>query len=173
MLHGNEKIYWQAGPSKLAILLIPRLLVEIIVAVALLHPFILSAMNTFIAVLPLPREIQDIAPFTPAGLVALTALWSFLQESTKKFILTSERLIIRYGVMVRTEDEVELYRVIDAVHTVNVFQRLINVGTVTVTSSDKTGTVAMNSIHAPSKVRNGLRKLAERCKSKRGVRILE
>lgn len=173
MLHGNEKIYWEAGPSKLAIALTPRLLVEIIIAAALLHPFIQSAMSTLIAVLPLSREIQDIAPFTPAGLVALIALWTFLQESTKKFILTSERLIIRYGVMVRTEDEVELYRVIDAVHTVNVFQRLINVGTVSVTSSDKTGTVVMNSIYSPSKVRNGLRKLSERCKSRRGVRILE
>lgn len=173
MLLGNEKIYWQAGPSKIAIILSPRILIEVLVAAALLHPFITSGIGAFLTRLPIPDGLQSALPFLPSVLIALSALWSFLQEATKKYILTSERMIIRYGVLVRTEDEVELYRVIDAVHTVNVLQRLINVGTVTVTSSDKTGTVVMNSIYEPSRVRNGLRKLAERCKSKRGVRILE
>lgn len=173
MLHGNEKIFWQASPSKIAIVLTPRIFVEIVITVALLHPSITFFISSLIGNFSVPSEIRALAPYLPAGLVALIALWHFLQESTKKYIFTSERLIIRYGVLVRTEDEVELYRVIDAIHTISVFQRLINVGTVTVTSSDKTGTVVMNSVYDPSRIRNGLRKLAERCKSKRGVRILE
>lgn len=114
-----------------------------------------------------------LASYSVAALIGAKALWSWLAEVTTRYELTSERLIVRHGVFLRTEDEVELYRVIDAVHGINVLQRLIGVGTVTVTSTDRTGTVLMRSISYPGRVRNGLRKLSERCKSRRGVRILE
>lgn len=173
MLHGNEKIYWQASPSKIAIIFTPGILIEIIVAAALIHPFITGSVGYIVNSIPLLGKIAFLAPYIPSGLVILAAIWHFLTKATLRYVFTSERLIIRYGVLVRTEDEIELYRVIDAIHTINIFQRLIGVGTVTVTASDVTGTIVMNSIYDPSRVRNGLRKLSERCKSKRGVRILE
>lgn len=173
MLHGNEKIYWQTSPSKIAIIFNPRILIEITIAVALLHPFVTRFISNMVDSTSVLGKFDLIAPVVPSGLVILVAFWSFLQQATLRYVFTNERLIIRYGILVRTEDEIELYRIIDVIQTINIFQRLISVGTVTVTSSDKTGTVVMKSVYKPSRVRNGLRKLSERCKSKRGVRILE
>lgn len=170
---GNEKIFWQASPSKIATFLTPKIFFGFLLSMVLLHTSFLKIIETIILPLPIPQEFKFYAIYAPSCILFILAFWSFLQEVTKKFILTGERLILRHGVLIRTEDEVELYRVLDAIHTINIFQRIINVGTITVTSSDKTGTVIMNCIYSPAKVRNGLRQLVERCRNKRGVRVLE
>lgn len=169
----NEKKFWTGFPNRLAAALRPTMILSYALIAGALHPVFTSPLENAARNFGLQGDDAVLASFSVAALISVRTLWTYLVEVTTQYILTSERLIIRHGLVVRTEDEVELYRVIDAIHGVNVLQRLIGVGTVTVTSTDKTGTVLMRSIKNPGRVRNGLRKLAERCKSRRGIRILE
>jgi uncharacterized membrane protein YdbT with pleckstrin-like domain len=116
---------------------------------------------------------MDLTAYIIAGLFLLPSCWSFLSQITTNYECTSERLIIRKGILVRTEDEVELYRVIDVLQSANVLQMLVGVGTVFVKSTDQTGNVAIASVTKSGKVRNVIRTASEECKTRRGtLRVL-
>jgi len=173
MIGPNERIYWRGSPDKLAAVMNPGILLGFIIAAGAFHPAVLTFISGSAGKLGIGREIATATAYVPGLLAGIKALWMYLAETTKVYLLTAERLVLRHGVFLRIEDEIELYRVVDAIQRVSLFQRVIGVGTVIVKSNDHTGTVTMNSIKDSSKVRNGLRKLAERCKSRRGVRVLE
>lgn len=173
MVARNEKVLWRGSPNRFAAAMNPSLILGAVLLAASLHPAVTEAIHRASSTLGLDVGLARLTSLSPALLIGSWLAWSYLLETTTVYLLTADRLVIRHGLFLRVEDEVELYRVIDAIQAVNVFQRMIGVGTVVVTSSDHTGTVTMRSINESAKVRNGLRKLAERCKSRRGVRILE
>jgi len=112
--------------------------------------------------------------YAPSLLIALNVAYWFLYQKTCEFVLTDERLIVRYGVVLRVEDEVELYRVVDVTQTIGLIQRFLGVGNIQVSSTDRTGSVVMPLVKSPSTIRNAIRTEAEKCKNRRGaVRILE
>lgn len=173
MISSRERTHWTGSPDKLAAALNPVVLVGFIVAAAALHPYITAFIGKTFMSVGIDADIARALSIIPGACFAGKTFWIYLTETMKTYTLTDERLIIKHGVLIRVEDEVELYRVIDAVETVNLFQRMIKVGSIIVTSNDHTGTVKMSSIKSSAKVRNGLRKLSERCKTRRGVRVLE
>ena len=59
--------------------------------------------------------------------------WTFT-----KYILTEKKLIIQTGLFRSTENEILLYRVADMSLTRTLFQKMFNIGTLTVYSHDKT-----------------------------------
>ena len=59
--------------------------------------------------------------------------WTFT-----KYILTEKKLIIQTGLFRSTENEILLYRVADMSMTRTLFQKMFNIGTLTVYSHDKT-----------------------------------
>jgi len=169
----DEKTFWKGSPDVVAAALSPAMIVSCALAAAALHPTARGILEYHMVRFGLSGGDAVLASYSVGAAVAAKAIWAWLAEVTTRYELTSERLIVRHGVFLRTEDEIELYRVVDAVHAINLLQRLIGVGTVRVASTDRTGTVMMRSIARPDLVRNGLRRLAEQCKSRRGVRILE
>lgn len=115
-------------------------------------------------------DMAALAPFLFAALIVAIFLYGYFFAVTTQYECTSERLIIRKGLFVRTEDEIELYRVIDVVQGANIFQMLMGVGHVTVKNTDQTGTTTIASITSSAKVRNVIRTAAEQCKARR-VRV--
>ncbi len=113
------------------------------------------------------------AGYLTMAIFMIPGFWSYLYQTTTIYTCTSERLIIEKGLFVRTEDEIELYRVIDVFSSANLFQMLFGVGSVRVKSTDQTGNVVVPSILKPSVVRNIVRTAAENCKTQRGtLRVL-
>ena len=59
--------------------------------------------------------------------------WTFT-----KYILTEKKIVIQMGLFRSTENEILLYRVADMSMTRTLFQKMFNIGTLTVYSHDKT-----------------------------------
>jgi uncharacterized membrane protein YdbT with pleckstrin-like domain len=102
--------------------------------------------------------------------------WRWLQDRSAAFEVTDQRLIIRRGILFKTVDEIELYRIKDVRLHYSVVNQLTGIGTVTLTSSDPTSSGAsfvMRDIAMAEDRREGLRTLVERARRRRGVRELD
>jgi uncharacterized membrane protein YdbT with pleckstrin-like domain len=175
--NANERVVLNARPDSRAVIFQFRNLLKLGIAGALMLPSVQATFGGSLNGLRLPGltvEVREWLLVAPSVLLVLHVFYWFAYQKTCSFTLTDERLIVRYGLLLRVEDEVELYRVVDVTQTISLVQRLLGVGNIQVTSTDRTGLVVMPLIKSPSGVRNAVRTEAERCKSRRGsVRILE
>lgn len=173
----NESSVLETRPDSRAVLLQFRYIVKIALAIGLMSPQVQAYLGGMLSTFRIPGMTENIRSAIlcgPSALIMLNVAYWFLYQKTCHFVLTNERLIVRYGVLMRVEDEVELYRVVDVTQTTGLIQRFLGVGNIQVSSTDRTGSVIMPLIANPSSVRNAIRTEAERCKNRRGaVRILE
>lgn len=85
------------------------------------------------------------------------AIFSFTRYSLNK-----EKLIIDTGFLNKTENEIRLYRITDLSVNETFGQRLLNIGTITVTSSDKTlPTLHITNVKRAKKVKELISHAAE------------
>lgn len=99
------------------------------------------------------------------------AIWRWLDTKYSKFTLTTQRLRFERGVLNRTIDEVELYRVKDTQLHQTVIDRVLGIGTIEILSSDETNPeLYLRKISSPKEVREQLRLGVERLRLARGVR---
>ena len=94
--------------------------------------------------------------------------------SFTRYALSEDRLFLSIGFLSVKDEEVLLYRVRDVGVTRTLWQRMFGVGTVTVSSSDKsTPTVVLKNIKNPLDVKELLHENVEETKIKRRVRFGE
>ncbi len=108
------------------------------------------------------------------GLVVIAVRW--LQNMAAAYEVTDQRLIIRRGLVMKSIDEIELYRIKDVRVDFSVLNQLADIGTITITSSDRTtghAAFVLRDIPAARERREGLRKLVDRARQRRGVRELD
>jgi membrane protein YdbS with pleckstrin-like domain len=86
-------------------------------------------------------------------------LWAtMVRKVSMRYRLTSHRLFLEHGLIRREMSEVELIRVDDVSVSQNILQRIFNVGSVTVISTDASDPRAvLNGIEAPIKVKEMIR----------------
>ena len=77
------------------------------------------------------------------------------------------------GIFTKDVDEIELFRVADSTCKQSLLDIWSNLGTITVTSTDRTGTIVMNKIPYPNQVRDSLREAYMQSRSDKGTVILE
>ena len=174
MSNQPESSIFSVRPNSSGVLIQFRFVFHLIIVFGLLYPpfqyFILKIIGSYIHLTP---DVLMVINSAPSIIVLLHALYLYAYETTKEYALTSERLVVRYGIFNRIEDEVELYRVVDVTQSVGLLQRVIGVGDVVVTSTDRTGTVVLPAIKSTTEIRNKIRAAAEICKNNRGaLRIL-
>jgi len=107
------------------------------------------------------------------GLVVLGVRW--LRDRTTAYEVTDQRLIVSRGILLRTVDEIELYRVKDVRLEYSLLNGLADIGTIRLTASDRTasGSFVMRDVPMARDRREGLRRLVERARVRRGVRELD
>ncbi len=108
------------------------------------------------------------------GFLILGHRW--LRNLGSLYEITDQRLIVRRGILVKTVDEIELYRVKDVRLEYSLLNQLTDIGTVALTSSDpSTGGAAfvLRDVPMARDRREGLRGLVERARLRRGVRELD
>ena len=93
------------------------------------------------------------------GLIALAWVWATLlciyRKISVNYELTTQRLIHRHGILIRTTDRIELIEVDDVSFTQGLIERMLNVGKIRVTSSDRSHPVLfMLGIEDVAKVSN-------------------
>jgi uncharacterized membrane protein YdbT with pleckstrin-like domain len=107
-------------------------------------------------------------------LPVLYAIYRFLLTHTHVYQLTGERLLETKGLLSRTTDVLELYRVKDIGIDQPLIQRLFGRGTVVLVTSDRsTPMVNVSGIRSPHAFAEMLRELVERCRAMKGVREID
>jgi uncharacterized membrane protein YdbT with pleckstrin-like domain len=73
-----------------------------------------------------------------AAFTGLCVLYGSLYLSKLRFIVTDEQLIIEHGVLSRSSDYIELYRVVDFGERRDIMEQLFGLKTVSIYSGDRT-----------------------------------
>jgi uncharacterized membrane protein YdbT with pleckstrin-like domain len=108
------------------------------------------------------------------GLVLIAMRW--WRNHSASFEVTDQRLIVRRGILFKTVDEIELYRIRDVRLHYSLANQMADIGTLTLTSSDPSTRGAafeLRDIPMAETRREGLRGLVERARRRHGVRPLE
>lgn len=121
----------------------------------------------------------------PGFLITLPLLgYWWLKNKTTHYRIDGSRLFIRSGILLRAEDEIELYRVKDIKVHFSVIQQMFDCGTIAIISSDFTGdrvsgtrrfATSFNIKHVPEarKIREDLRTRVEYNRGRTGTRELD
>ncbi|MCW2338125.1 putative membrane protein YdbT with pleckstrin-like domain [Sphingobium sp. B2D3A] len=112
-------------------------------------------------------------PFIAVGVVALRYRMTWYE-------LSGERLFIRQGILARTEEEIELYRIKDVRADFSIIQQLFDVGNLQIISSDLTGegvdrrtVLRVSNLENARHIRTELRNRVERARRIKGVREID
>lgn len=113
------------------------------------------------------------------GLVAvslLIILWRWFENMSAKYEVTEERLIIRRGIVSKSIDEIELYRIKDIKIDFSLINQVAGIGRLTIASSDETtraGDLVIAGIDRAQERRETLRRLVDAARQKRNVREID
>ena len=108
------------------------------------------------------------------GFVIIGVRW--LKNRSASYEITDQRLIIKRGILFKTIDEIELYRIKDVRLGYSLLNQMTDIGTITLTSSDRTtsgGEFTLRDIPMARDRREGLRKLVDRARQRRSVREVD
>ena len=126
----------------------------------------------------LALEVAGIATWwlglTVAALLIVLVKW--VQNLAATFEFTEERLIIRRGIIMKSVDEVELYRIKDVRINFSLLNQMAGIGRITVSSSDETtraGDLVIPEIQKALERREQLRRLVDTARQKRQVREID
>ncbi len=101
-------------------------------------------------------------------------LISWLQTFGTSIKITSQRIVLTTGVISRTTEEVELYRVRDTTHQQRgILQRLFGIGTITVFSDDTTAPTLSFTLYNPEYYREQIRECVNRERQRMGIIQIE
>lgn len=108
------------------------------------------------------------------GLIIVLVKW--IQNLATTYDVSADRLIVRRGILVKSIDEVELYRVKDIRLDFTLINQWANIGTITLTSSDETTRTAplvLPHIDNAKARREEMRVLIDAARQKRRVREVD
>lgn len=97
----------------------------------------------------------------------------WIEDRSTKYELTTDRLILHRGLVNKSIDEVELYRVKDVRIDFSLINQMADIGTLTLTTSDETTRaqpLVMRDIHRARARREEVRTRVEAARRRRGVR---
>ena len=115
-------------------------------------------------------------PLALTGLSVLIVLVKWIQNMAAKYEITPERLIVRRGIVFKSIDEIELYRIKDVRMDFSLLNQWAGIGTICLTSSDETtraGDLVMRHIEKAQPRREELRRLIDAARQRRGVREID
>jgi uncharacterized membrane protein YdbT with pleckstrin-like domain len=103
-------------------------------------------------------------------------VWRWLENLASKYDLTEERLIIRRGIVAKSVDEIELYRVKDVRINFSIINQIAGIGAISIASSDETtrdGDLVIRDVENAQARREELRRLVDIARQKRRVREVD
>lgn len=135
--------------------------------VALAKPGLLVLLGIVIAVLVQlfgPQPIDDVVriiSLAPLVLAVLVFLVRYVVWRTEEFVITSERLVRRSGVIAKKGLEIPLERVNNIAFNQSVFERLLRSGDLIIESAGEMGRQQLPNIGKPAAVQNHIYRAIE------------
>ncbi len=112
-----------------------------------------TVLLVVVAVLDLPSQLWLVC-LAALGVVLLWLALRVLRWTTTNFVLTSDRLIFRSGVVAKRGKEIPLERINDISFNQSVFERLLRSGDLVVESGGERGQQFFTDIPKPARVQN-------------------
>ena len=115
-------------------------------------------------------------PLLLSGVALAILTVKAVQNLAAKYEVTEERLIIRRGIIFKSVDEIELYRIKDVRINFSLLNQMAGIGNITISSSDETtrdGDLIIPEIQTAQDRREQLRKLVDTARQKRRVREID
>jgi uncharacterized membrane protein YdbT with pleckstrin-like domain len=114
--------------------------------------------------------------FGLTAVALLIVLWRWFENLAAKYEITEERLIIRRGIISKSIDEIELYRIKDIRIDFSLINQVAGIGRLCIASSDETtrsGDLIIAGIERAQERRETLRRLVDAARQKRRVREID
>lgn len=133
---------------------------------------VIAVVVTTLAAVAL-RDVSDVllVALVAASLVCL--LWvaaRYARWTTTNFVVTTDRLVFRHGVLSKRGKEIPLHRVNDIAVDQSLFERIIGAGDVTIESGGERGQQVFSDMPRPFAVQNVIYREMERAREgARGV----
>jgi uncharacterized membrane protein YdbT with pleckstrin-like domain len=163
----DEKIIWQGKPSQLTNLTV----------------FLFWGALFLLILIPLLyywQKLQGAWTALPwiglaASLICLCVIGArWLATNSRKYTLSSERLLVEKGIFSRQMQSLELYRVKDYTLNEPFFYRIAKLGNITVVTSDPTShNIEISAISQPRSLLDTLRRQVETRRDAKRVRELD
>jgi uncharacterized membrane protein YdbT with pleckstrin-like domain len=115
-------------------------------------------------------------PLLLTGLAVLIVLWKWIQNMAALYEITPERLVVRRGIIFKSIDEIELYRIKDVRMDFSLLNQWAGIGNICLASSDETtrvGDLVMRHVEKARERREELRRLVDAARQRRGVREID
>jgi uncharacterized membrane protein YdbT with pleckstrin-like domain len=115
-------------------------------------------------------------PLVLTGVAVLIVLWKWIQNMAALYQITEQRLIVRRGILFKSIDEIELYRIKDVRMDFSLLNQWAGIGNICLASSDETtrvGDLVMRNIEKAQARREELRRLVDASRRQRGVREID
>jgi uncharacterized membrane protein YdbT with pleckstrin-like domain len=107
----------------------------------------------------------------PAALALLWLLWRWILWKTTHFVLTSDRVVYRSGVISKQGQNIPLERINNVAFTQSVGERLLRVGDIVIESAGETGRQTFSDVHNPSRVENTIVAEMEKAQARDDTRL--
>ncbi len=127
-----------------------------------------------------PSQVTNLGTFVLTGLFfwlifpLFVSLWQWLVTKNTKYELTSQRLKTRHGVLNKTMDDLELYRIKDYKLDRPLWLRMFSLGNVILETSDLSHpTVTVRAIRNAEELRETMRKYVEARRDQKRVREID
>ena len=147
----EEKVICEVSPSQ--ILNLKSFIYSLLAIGVIVTAAILADQNLILIALVLPIGY---------------ALWKYLQIASIKLKVTEERIILREGVLNKTTNETELYRVRDSAIQEPFFYRIFGCGNIDIYTTDEAdATLHLKAYKKPHWVKDQVRNYSEICRQKK------
>ena len=146
-----EKTIHQTSPSQIVNLL--PFIISFLLIAGIVTASILLSNNAILFFLIVP---------------VLYMIWKWLSVQSQKFTLTDQRIIVSEGVLNKTTNETELYRVRDTSVEEPFFFRMFGLGNIIVYTTDEaTATHKFTAYRKPHWIKDQIRNYCESCRQKK------
>lgn len=115
-------------------------------------------------------------PLLATAVALAIVLWRWIGVMSSLYEITPDRLVLRRGIVMKSIDEIELYRIKDIRMDFSLLNQWAGIGTICLASSDettRTGELIMRNVPNAQARREELRNLVDDARRRRGVRELD
>jgi uncharacterized membrane protein YdbT with pleckstrin-like domain len=137
-------------------------------------PLLALIAALIVGILALANDVHT-ALKIPVGIIVLGLLvwfgWRYLRWITTNFVVTTDRLIYRHGVLSKHGIEIPLDRVNTVFFRQSIFERLVGAGDLVIESASETGRQRFSNVRKPSAVQNEIYRQIEANENRKYDRV--